>query len=128
MTTYFFTAIFSNQQFSYISIYFSLLKEQLRQYISNDEYEFCGQVGLKRARGQSFAMGWILGSAMLGLNQVKKVKRAGKRAIDRLPSHERMALFSALLYFACVAVYTSSFVGRASAECRARATTLSTTK
>lgn len=55
--------------------------------------------------------GWILGSAMPS-RTVKKVKRAGKRAIDRVPSHERMALFRAIL---CVAVY---FVFCGSRQCR----------
>lgn len=55
--------------------------------------------------------GGILGSAMPS-RTVKEVKRTGKRAIDRLPSHERMALFRAILR---VAVY---FVFCGSRQCR----------
>lgn len=48
-------------------------------------------------RGNLSRWGRILGSATLGWS-VKKVKQAGKRAIDRLPSHERMALFCSSRY------------------------------
>lgn len=45
---------------------------------------------------------------------VKKVKRAGKRAIDRLPSHERMALFHAILRLAVYFAFCGSHQCRTS--------------
>lgn len=72
---------------------------------SRDEEILCvtelKRIGVVPSREGEGGGVWILESAMPSWT-VKKVKRAGKRAIDRLPSHERMALFRAILR---VAVY-----------------------